>query len=502
MVSGALHPSWRFVAYLSTTFASLPGPSTLLVALSRNGANPDFTADELFYQLETTHATLLIVYPEAFETALVAAKRASLPSERVVIFDAAQILTHAAGTTTGALIAEGLMMKPQYTERRLRPGEGKTKIAFLSFSSGTTGKPKAVAIPHFALIANVVQLAVHNRVNEDYAPYEDRRFRPGDVCIGVLPFYHIYGLVINLHFILFSGLSLVVIPKFNFTGMLQSIQRHRITHLMLVPPQVVLLCKHPAVKEYNLSSIRFIMVGAAPLKTEITQRIYQMFPDAHIGQAYATTMWSIDQKRGISGGAGQLLPGVIARVEKLDGSLAGYDEPGELVIKTPSVALGYANNAQATRETFVDGWVRTGDEVMIDSNKELWVVDRLKEIMKVRGFQVAPAELEGCILNHPDVSDCCVVGIPDDYSGEVPLAFVVLTASAAARAKADGAASAELKTSIMQHVADNKVKYKQLAGGVEFVDVIPKNPSGKLLRRVLREMARDLVKGRDVKAKL
>jgi len=179
-----------------------------------------------------------------------------------------------------------------------------------------------------------------------------------------LPLYHIYGLVINLHYILFCGMSLVVVPKFNFVEMLNSIVRHRISHLLLVPPQVVLICKHPAVKNYDLRRhIRMIMCGAAPLSHELNQQLFEMFPTAHIGQAYgmtetctATTLWPITQKRGLSGSSGHLVPGTVARVVKPDGSLAGYDEPGELVIKTVSVALGYSNNLQATKETFLDGY--------------------------------------------------------------------------------------------------------------------------------------------------
>ncbi|KAF4577045.1 hypothetical protein EYR36_005032 [Pleurotus pulmonarius] len=469
-----------------------------------SGANPDFTVDELTYQLEATKATFMFVYSDtqAIGTAVAAARRVNIPPSRIVLFGPASELSPESATID-ALAREGLISKDTFVERRLAPGEGKTKLAFLSFSSGTTGKPKAVAIPHFALIANVIQLAAHNKINEAYTTWEDRRFRPGDICIGVLPFYHIYGLVINLHFILFASMSIVVIPRFNFVGMLNSIAKHRITHLMLVPPQVVLLCKHPAMATADISSVRFIMVGAAPLTYEVTEQLIRIFPDAHIGQAYgmtetctATTMWPIEHKRGAFGSGGQLMPGIVARVEKQDGTLAGFDEPGHLVIKTPSVALGYADNEAATKETFVDRWVRTGDEVRIDSNKEVWVLDRLKEIMKVRGFQVAPAELEGCLLDHPDVSDACVVGIPDDFSGEVPMAFVVPAPESAKRMEADKKAAAQIKASIVQHVADNKVKYKHLAGGVEFIDIIPKNPSGKLLRRVLRDKARHLQKSR------
>ncbi|KAJ3512385.1 hypothetical protein NLJ89_g3551 [Agrocybe chaxingu] len=456
-------------------------------ALSIRGANPDFTSSELLYQLQETNASVIFVHPDSLPIAVVAAREAGLPKDRIILFDTSSISKEMPDSygTVERLLEFGLSNKKTYSERKLVPGEGRTKLAFLSFSSGTTGRPKAVAIPHFALIANVIQIAIHNRVHEDYCDYEDRRYRPGDVAIGVLPLYHIYGLVINLHFILFAGLSLVVIPKFNFVEMLKSIVRHRISHLMLVPPQVVLICKHSAVKDYDLRQhIRMIMCGAAPLSHELNQQLFEMFPKAQIGQAY---------------GSGQLLPGTVARVVKQDGSLAGYDEAGELVIKTPSVALGYANNAQATKETFIEGWVKTGDEVKISRDGEVVVLDRLKEIMKVKGFQVAPAELEGCLLDHPDVDNACVVGVPDDYSGEVPLAFVVLTPSAAKQAAKDPATAEQIKGSITQHVAENKVHYKHLAGGVELVDAIPISPSGKLLRRVLRDRAKELKK---VKAKL
>ncbi|KAF8158555.1 hypothetical protein B0H34DRAFT_709358 [Crassisporium funariophilum] len=475
-----------------------------------SGANPDFTSNELLYQLQETKASVVIVHPESLSIALAAALQAGLSSNRIILFDTHKGISDDMYTrheTVSSLVECGLRNKVVYIERALDPGEGKTKLAFLSFSSGTTGRPKAVAIPHFALIANVIQIAVHNKVHQNYCDWNDQRYRPGDVAIGVLPFYHIYGLVINLHYILFCGMSLVVIPKFNFIEMLNSIVRHRITHLLLVPPQVVLLCKHTATKDYDLRQyIRLIMCGAAPLSHELNQQLFEMFPTAHIGQAYgmtetctATTMWPISQKRGISGSSGQLLPGTIARIVKPDGTIAGYDEAGELVIKTPSVAAGYSNNKQATQETFIDGWVKTGDEVKIREDGEVIVLDRLKEIMKVKGFQVAPAELEGCLLDHPDVSNACVVGVPDDYSGEIPLAFVVLTADASARAGKSKDSTRDIKASIAKHVADNKVHYKHLAGGVEFVSVIPTSPSGKLLRRLLRDQAKALVK---IRAKL
>ncbi|KAF8628542.1 hypothetical protein AX15_003835 [Amanita polypyramis BW_CC] len=313
-----------------------------------------------------------------------------------------------------------------------------------------------------------------------------------------------------MHFCLFAGMTYVVIPKFNHVRMLESIMRHRISHLILVPPQIILICKHPATPKYNLRKyVRFILSSAAPLTAEVNQQLYSMFPEAHIGQLYGMTelcssaaMFPISRKRGISGSSGVLMPGISARVVKADGTLAGYDEPGELVVKTPSVARGYTNNEIATKETFVDGWVRTGDEVKIRRDGEIFVIDRLKEIMKVKGFQVAPAELEGCLLDHPDVANACVVGVPDDYKGEVPMAFVVLRSEAANRAADDPGVLGDIKRSIVKHVADNKVAYKHLDGGVEVLDTIPTLPSGKLLRRVMRERARGLRVAKRIGTKL
>ncbi|KIJ62740.1 hypothetical protein HYDPIDRAFT_30328 [Hydnomerulius pinastri MD-312] len=464
-----------------------------------SGANPSYTSEELLYQIQTTNAALVIAHPLSLSTALSAARAAGIPDNRVVVFDEVPGSNY---TTVESLVQDGLKMDQCFVEPRLKPGEGLTKIAFLNFSSGTTGKPKAVAISHYAPITNVIQMAIHNKVNTNYCAWENQRFRPGDVVAGkvqVLPFYHIYGLVVSLHFLQFCGLSLVVIPKFSFLDFLQSIARHKITHLMLVPPQIVLLCKHPATKEYDLTGIRYMICGAAPLSAELMEQIVKVLPNAQIGQGYGLTesstsisMFSTDAKLGVLGSAGRLLPGVVARVVKEDGTLVGYNEPGELRVKMPSLALGYWNNPEATRETFVDGWLRTGDEVIIREDKEVFIVDRLKEIMKVKGFQVAPAELEGHLLSLPEVSDVCVVPVPDDYSGEVPMAFVVLQQDVARRVANNPAEAEKVKASIIKHVADNKVAYKQLAGGVEFIDVIPKNPSGKLLRRILRDRAREM----------
>ncbi|KAJ7601054.1 phenylacetyl-CoA ligase [Mycena floridula] len=463
-----------------------------------SGANPEYSSHELQHQIEISKASFMLVDPDSLHVATSAAQQAGLPLDRIVFFNTeSSIIRHAKYKTVEDLVQEGLNLEAKFVEPTI---DARTKVAFLCFSSGTTGTPKAVAMPHGAVITNMVQLAAHHKVNTNYTDIENQRYRPGDVAIAVLPFYHAYGLVVNLHFILFCGLSIVVVPRFNFVEMLRSIKRHHISHLFITPPIALLLCKHPAVRSDHLNSVRYILIGAAPLSDEVSRKLFKLLPNAQIGQGYGSTetcvvlsAWPADQKRGKSGSAGQLVPGVIARIVKEDGTLAGYDETGELQVHTPSAALCYYNDEKATRETFVDGWVKTGDLVKIDSNTEVWVIDRLKEIMKTRGFQVSPSELEGSILDHPDVSECCVVGIPDEFSGEVPLAFVVLSEGTLEKVKQKPSMLEDIKASISKHVSDNKISYKHLAGGVEIVSAIPKNPSGKLLRRVLRDQAKEVI---------
>ncbi|KAG6331002.1 hypothetical protein ID866_8088 [Astraeus odoratus] len=459
-----------------------------------SGANPSYTTEELLYHMNLVKPSFLIAHPDCVNVALSAASVVGIDANRVIVFDAPGVQN--SHVTIQALITLGLASPPSFVERHLSPGEGKRKVAFLNLSSGTTGKPKAIAIPHYAPISTAVQAASFLNLNADNLPPEKRRYRPGDISSVVLPIFHVYGLAFNTHFILFCGMSIVLSPKFNLTNFLRSIERFRITHLFLVPPQVVLLCKHPDVQKYNLTSVRLIKTGAAPLSGETMKELVSLFPSAHIEQAYGTTEAStitlcpLEKYCDFSGSSGVLLPGISARVERPDGSLAEFGELGELVLKSPAMALGYINNPEATAETFVNGWYRTGDEVKLLKTGELFIVDRLKEILKVRGFQVSPAELESCLLEHPDIADACIVGVLDDYSGELPKAFVVLLQDAAARARKDPGAAEEIAQSLIQHVASKKVAHKRLAGGVEFVDSIPKTPTGKLLRRVLRDRAR------------
>ncbi|KAI6115791.1 phenylacetyl-CoA ligase [Pisolithus croceorrhizus] len=423
------------------------------------GANLSFTPDELAYQLKATQASVLVDHPDGLLVVRSAAR---------ILFDTADMPpTQGVFPTVQGFVDQGLSALPSFSDKRLSPGEGKTRIAFLNFSSGTTGQAKAVAIPHYAPIANIIQLAVHNRASEDLEV--------------VLPLDRIYSMLSNAHYIFFCGMTVVLTTaQFNIPDFLFFIIRRRITRLKLVPPQAVTLCKvsqhilgrRSSSKAIDSTPLSHIMT-LAKSDTQWLERHLALLETPRVPfmilgsreSCVVISVFPVGKKRDTSGSAGQILPDITARVERSDGTLADCDEPGELVVKTPSLTLGYAGKLEATQETFDSG----------------------REMLKVRGFQVAPAELEGCILGHPDVGDTCVVGIPDEYSGELPVAFVVPRPEAGKRARNPDPGH-DIKRSIAKHVADHKAAYKRL-DGVEFIVFIPKKPSGKLFRRVLRDRA-------------
>ncbi|KAI0357673.1 phenylacetyl-CoA ligase [Trametes cingulata] len=467
------------------------------------------TSEELAYQLTVAKPSVLVTHVENLPAALEAAKAVKLPHSRIVVLDGQKSKTKLSFKSVEDLVNDKTL--PPYSEFKFtKPGQAREKIAFLCFSSGTTGKPKAVAISHFNVISDLIQFATFSGANQNYAPWEEQRFRPGDVASGVLPFNHIYGLVINLHAMFYFAMTVVVSQKFNYERFLQSIHSYGITHLLIVPPQAVLLVKHPLTKKFKLTSLRVLVAAAAPVSAELTTQLVQAFPKLQVGQGYgmtettaAVTVFPISQKVGTLGSAGQLIPGIVAKVVKPDGSLARVGEPGELLLKGPQISLGYYKNEQATKETFVDGWLKTGDEVVFAENGDMFVTDRIKELIKVKGNQVAPSELEGHLLDHPDVADVAVIGIPDDFAGEAPLAYVVLKPAVAAEVAKKPALAEEVKERLKKHVSATKSKYKWLTGGVIFIDAIPKSPSGKILRRVLREQSKSLrVQSQQGRAKL
>ncbi|KAK3336034.1 hypothetical protein B0T19DRAFT_26425 [Cercophora scortea] len=456
-------------------------------------ANVASSAGELEHQLKSSGAKALFTCAAVLETALKAAKGAGIPEDKVFIMDLPYHSKKLHFQTVDDLVELGHAL-PDLEPLRWFKGQGARQVAFLCYSSGTSGLPKAVKISHKNVIANTMQYYVYNSVAR-------KKFGVvTQVNLGLLPFSHIYGLVVVAHAGTFRGDEVIVLPKFDLLEYLQAIERFKINQLYLVPPIVVrMLSDRDICKKYDLSSVRLVFTGAAPLGKETVEEFLKLYPAWKIGQGYgltetATVVCATSEHDIEEGTSGSLAPSVRARVVDPDGKeITTYNTPGELLVQSPSVVLGYLNNEKATSEAFFhdeDGrWLRTGDEVIVtksaQGNEHITIVDRLKELIKVKANQVAPAELEAHLLSHPAVDDCAVIAVHDDRDGEVPKAFVVTPASMASRKDEDIAAE------IMKHVQDHKAKYKWLKGGVEFIDVIPKSPSGKILRRLLRDRERE-----------
>ncbi|MGV9986417.1 4-coumarate--CoA ligase family protein [Streptomyces olivaceus] len=347
-------------------------------------------------------------------------------------------------------------------------------VAALPYSSGTTGTPKGVMLTHRQIATNLAQL-------EPSMPSA-----PGDRVLAVLPFFHIYGLTALMNAPLRLGATVVVLPRFDLEQFLAAIQNHRITSLYVAPPIVLALAKHPLVADYDLSSLKYIVSAAAPLDARLALACSRRLGLPPVGQAYGMTELSpgthvvpLDAMADAPPGTvGRLIAGTEMRVVSLTepGEDLGTGEAGEILIRGPQIMKGYLGRPDATAAMIdEEGWLHTGDVGHVDAEGWLFVVDRVKELIKYKGFQVAPAELEALLLGHPGVADAAVVGAYDD-GNEVPHAFVVR------RPDGPGASESEL----MMYVAERVAPYKRVRR-VTFVDAVPRAASGKILRRQLRE---------------
>jgi acyl-CoA synthetase (AMP-forming)/AMP-acid ligase II len=417
--------------------------------------NPLCTFEEIAKQLADSRAKYLVAAPALFERAREAASQVSL--RELFVFGEGE------GATPFAELYESDGRVP---EVEIDPH---ADLVALPYSSGTTGESKGVMLTHRNIVANLRQIE-----GTDHCAGTD-------TLVCVLPMFHIYGITVIMNFGLSQGATIVVLPRFELESLLCALEKYKVTMAHVVPPIMLALAKHPSVARRDLSSLHTVFSAAAPLGEPLAREVAERL-DCLVMQGYgmtetgpATHMAPHDSGRVKLGSVGLPVPNTDCKIVGVEtGEELGVNAEGEICVRGPQVMRGYLNRAEATAATIDnEGWLHTGDIGYADADGHFFIVDRKKELIKYKGFQVAPAELEALLLTHPSVADCAVIPAPDDEAGEVPKAFVVL--------KTDHSATdAELIAFVASHVAPHK-KIRR----VEFVEQIPKSPSGKILRRVL-----------------
>ncbi|MCW5934187.1 MAG: AMP-binding protein [Fimbriimonadia bacterium] len=421
--------------------------------------NPLYTVDELHFQLVDANAKRLLTIPTFLEKALEAVK--DTPVETVYVL----------GEAEGAVPFASLFSSGEEPPKiKVNPKED---LVVIPYSSGTTGMPKGVMLTHHNLISNVVQTLAVEKMAAD------------EVSVGILPFYHIYGMVVIMNMSLYAGSLVVTMPRFELDAFLKVIQNYKVNRAALVPPIILALAKHPLIDEFDLSSLNYITSGAAPLGADLAAACAKRL-NCIVKQGYGLTETSPvtnimpnADSQSKPGSVGPLVPNTEAKVAHLEtGEPLPHGEEGEICIRGPQVMKGYLNNQEATAAMIdSEGWLHTGDIGYCDEQGYFYIVDRAKELIKYKGLQVAPAELEALLLTHPAVADAAVIPSPDEEAGEVPKAFLVLKQEVDPQV-------------ILDYIAGHVAPYKKIRL-FEIVDQIPKSPSGKILRRLLVQRERE-----------
>ena len=446
--------SWEFAAayHAATLAGALPTP-----------LNPAYREREIRHQLENSGAALLITHGALIQNV----NLAGLPDlRRVYVTRVAQ--------PSAAYQDFNELLRPVTAAFPAPADPPERTLAALPYSSGTTGLPKGVMLTHSNLVTNVFQFM---------APGESATFRPGEVLMGFLPLYHIYGLNVVLNPALIAGSTVVLMPRFDLERSLQLISSEGVTFLPLVPPIMNQYCRAAEAGRFPRDHrVRAVKSGAAPLAAELPRR-FTSLTRIPVRQGYGMTEASPVTHMGF-------LEEALYRPDSIGHPLALTDcrlldddgadsEAGELVMRGPQFMLGYWRAPDATAGVLRDGWYFSGDVARRDAEGFYFIVDRRKEMIKYKGFPVSPAEIEAVLLEHPAIADCAVISRPDDDAGEIPCAFVVLR---------DGRQSdSALERELAGHVAERLTGYKQ-PRQFQFVASIPRNPSGKILRRELRTL--------------
>ncbi|KZV74018.1 AMP binding protein [Peniophora sp. CONT] len=480
---------------------SLAWPVALLGIIAAGAratlANSAYTPQELAHQYTDSRARVAFVHPDLVPTALQMFKNIGISLDearrRIVVMELGR------SSRDGVRGLQDLLGSGALEKEEAFDGELANETVLLCYSSGTTGKPKGVETTHRNLTAMLNMLDATKIASAE-----------NDIIIATLPYYHIYGVVQLLLWEVFLGISTIILPKFSPEDFCAAIERYKVTTAFVVPPIVLALVHHPAVAKYNMKSLVYISSGAAPLSGDLVAAARKRLGNIAVGQGYGLTETSpvthvmprhVAATTDKIGSVGPLIPNLEARLvtaEGPDGEAtedAKLGQPGEVWVRGPSIMKGYLNRPDATANSITPtGWFKTGDIGIVDEDGFYSIVDRKKELIKYKGFQVPPAELEGILLQHPDIVDAAVIGIEDPAQAtELPRAYVVYK---------DGidAAPKSFPMDVQKWIAGRVAKHKFLRGGVVVVDVIPKSAAGKILRRELRERAKAEVA--KVKAKL
>ncbi len=419
--------------------------------------NPTYGAEEVRHQLQDAGASMLFVVPMFLEVARAAIEGTDVTE--IIVMDSFGDAAVEGATSLADVLGDPIEQVSV---------DVADHTVVLPYSSGTTGMPKGVMLTHRNLVANIEQVKHAILYKDD------------EVALAALPFFHIYGMQVLMNGLIANGVTTISMPRFDMVEALQAVQDLKITRFFAVPPMILGLAKHPIVDQYDMSSVRQIFSGAAPLGAELAAEagvrlgceVVQGFGMTELSPVSHCTVEG-DYRPGTSGITASNTESRI--VDPVGGEDQGVGDRGELWVRGPQVMKGYLNNPEATAATVdADGWLHTGDVAIIDEFGHMTIVDRLKELIKFKGFQVAPAELEALIITHPKVADVAVIGIADDEAGEVPKAFVT-------------AVDGETVTleEIQALVAEHLVSYKQIKV-LAVIEAIPKSAAGKILRKELR----------------
>ncbi|WP_032401849.1 4-coumarate--CoA ligase family protein [Rhodococcoides fascians] len=447
---------------------NVPAFASVLHGILRAGGtattiNALYTAEDIAKQLTGSGAKFLFTVSPLYPQAKAAADKVGIDADHVIVLDGAEGHPNLRDLLTQGAPAPEVSFDPA------------THVAVLPYSSGTTGVPKGVILTHRNLVANVAQMEPRVGIDSD------------DAILALLPFFHIYGLTVLLNIALKLRAHLVTMPKFDLVEFLRIIQDQKLTYLFIAPPVAVALAKHPMIDQYDLSSVHTIFSGAAPLDEELGKAVAKRL-NTRVRQGYGMSELSpvshaipFDRDDMPLSSVGQPLANTENKLvdpatgDEIELPTEGLSKPGELWVKGPNVMVGYLNNPSATAETLdSDGYLHTGDIAVADHEGVVYIVDRLKELIKYKGYQVPPAELEALLLTHEEIADAAVIGVLDDEGEEIPKAFVV---------RQQGATIDE--DGIIAFVAERVSPHKKVRR-VEFIDTVPKSAAGKILRKDLR----------------